>query len=576
MSGDGSPHHRAMRRVVVLVFCCFLLVILFGHRSPDAPSPRSNGIEAIPGFAAKPPPAASPELYQSIPRYANRSLPPGHVFPTNISTAFMGTWNRSAGTSPFLTTTSGVVISQIHSLKTPIRGVSFVLGSIWMRAGRFSSNPQTDRALVGVYLEDHGALLARTLPSSNLTSLDYRGLANNSTFIANLVHLLLDPPSNASVPLIPETEPCQFNVDLLLAPVPIEVPVPQQTVLGMAESIPDATGKTTLAPIHVVGTMESQHCGLTLDVTMDLFPHDYYNAKAQHYINLLILAVCTQIALSRKQMSGSTQSNAQRVSLITIGQQAIIDTYLCLLHLALGLKDPVFFNAFAVLSFLIFLLFSVYEMPYLQAIWKARRPSEFAEGLESMRRQLAILNLRFYMATALGFALFLFTPGSLYVFVVYSFWWPQILHNALKDHRNPLSMEYVVGMSVTRLLIPLYLLLCPHNVTDLEPQPLLGVSLLCFVALQVGILYLQTRLGSRFMIPAQFLPPKYNYYRPLPEGFTEDCVVCMDSMTDYAAEPQHPSLMVAPCDHVFHAACLQQWMDIKMDCPTCRAPLEPP
>ena len=31
--------------------------------------------------------------------------------------------------------------------------------------------------------------------------------------------------------------------------------------------------------------------------------------------------------------------------------------------------------------------------------------------------------------------------------------------------------------------------------------------------------------------------------------------------------------VVTPCDHVFHAECLRQWMDIKLECPVCRRPI---
>ena len=30
---------------------------------------------------------------------------------------------------------------------------------------------------------------------------------------------------------------------------------------------------------------------------------------------------------------------------------------------------------------------------------------------------------------------------------------------------------------------------------------------------------------------------------------------------------------IAPCGHVFHEACLQRWMAVKLECPTCRAAL---
>lgn len=32
---------------------------------------------------------------------------------------------------------------------------------------------------------------------------------------------------------------------------------------------------------------------------------------------------------------------------------------------------------------------------------------------------------------------------------------------------------------------------------------------------------------------------------------------------------------VAPCHHLFHTRCLQQWMGIKTICPLCKRPLPP-
>jgi len=55
-------------------------------------------------------------------------------------------------------------------------------------------------------------------------------------------------------------------------------------------------------------------------------------------------------------------------------------------------------------------------------------------------------------------------------------------------------------------------------------------------------------------------------------GLVYDCVICMEEVecglsSDY---------MVTPCSHVFHPPCLQRWMEVKMECPTCRAELPIP
>ncbi len=51
-----------------------------------------------------------------------------------------------------------------------------------------------------------------------------------------------------------------------------------------------------------------------------------------------------------------------------------------------------------------------------------------------------------------------------------------------------------------------------------------------------------------------------------------ECVICMNPLD----VQRLPARMVTPCGHVFHNKCLHKWMDVKMECPTCRQPLPPP
>ena len=53
------------------------------------------------------------------------------------------------------------------------------------------------------------------------------------------------------------------------------------------------------------------------------------------------------------------------------------------------------FNAFATAAFFKFVVFSIFEMRYLLAIWKASRPANSGEGWEAMRRELSLLYSRF-------------------------------------------------------------------------------------------------------------------------------------------------------------------------------------
>lgn len=64
-------------------------------------------------------------------------------------------------------------------------------------------------------------------------------------------------------------------------------------------------------------------------------------------------------------------------------------------HSALHLFTESLFNAFATAAFFKFVVFSIFEMRYLLAIWKANRPLNSGEGWESMRRELSVLYSRF-------------------------------------------------------------------------------------------------------------------------------------------------------------------------------------
>ncbi|TKY48880.1 Transmembrane E3 ubiquitin-protein ligase 1 [Spatholobus suberectus] len=302
----------------------------------------------------------------------------------------------------------------------------------------------------------------------------------------------------------------------------------------------------------------------------------YYN-KAVNYTLMVTFVSFLQVLLLIRQMEhSSTQSGAAKVSILMIGQQAIMDAYLCLLHLTAGILVESLFNAFATAAFFKFVVFSIFEMRYLLAIWKASRPLSNGEGWETMRRELSVLYSRFY-GILLGGILLMYEFHNYLrpiLLLMYSFWIPQIITNVIRDSRKPLHPHYILGITVTRLAIPLYIFGCPNNFMRIEPDKSWCVCLAVFIGLQAAILLLQHYLGSRWFIPRQILPEKYSYYRRFDQDtrHATDCVICMTAID---LSQRFNDCMVTPCDHFFHSGCLQRWMDIKMECPTCRRPLPP-
>ncbi|KAF9294218.1 hypothetical protein BGZ88_004215 [Linnemannia elongata] len=166
---------------------------------------------------------------------------------------------------------------------------------------------------------------------------------------------------------------------------------------------------------------------------------------------------------------------------------------------------------------------------------------------------------------------------------LFSFWIPQIIRNVIRGSKKGLSLWFILGMSATRLTIPIYFYGCPDNLMGHEPTPWIW-GLVAWVALQVGVLLLQDWLGPRFFVPKKYLPPIYDYHPILPaadeesgagravpgghqHGPQQDCAICMLPIDTASGAARLSSVvgslgrlnyMLTPCGHLFHSDCLER------------------
>ncbi|KAL6657997.1 hypothetical protein ACP70R_005777 [Stipagrostis hirtigluma subsp. patula] len=270
----------------------------------------------------------------------------------------------------------------------------------------------------------------------------------------------------------------------------------------------------------------------------------YYN-KAVNYTLMVTFISFLQVLLLIRQMEHSnTQSGAAKVSILMIGQQAIMDAYLCLLHLTAGILVESLFNAFATAAFFKFVVFSIFEMRYLLAIWKASRPLNSGEGWEVMRRELSVLYSRFLWYS------FGRNPSH-------------IVTNVIRDTRKPLHPQYILGMTITRLAIPLYIFGCPSNFMRIEPDQKWCIAVSIFMGIQAAVLLLQHYLGSRCFIPRQILPEKYCYHRKVEDSTNQpiDCVICMTTidLTQRTSEYMWHLVSIYSTQDVYNVGWTSRW-----------------
>ncbi|KAL3925471.1 MAG: hypothetical protein SGILL_000388 [Bacillariaceae sp.] len=275
------------------------------------------------------------------------------------------------------------------------------------------------------------------------------------------------------------------------------------------------------------GTISSSGCGFAANVNVTAIRTDWEHTtgKAINYSFYMMLTCLTQIVLLLRQLLHTqAQSAATRVSLMCIGWQTVVDALLCLVHIYLSLAMQPLFTAFASVAFFKLLIFCVIEMKYMAIIIQARNSSNGGNTIELLRRQIAMLHLRFYVAlmtSCLGFFYSGDTYRTAYMLLLYSFWVPQIVQNIVTEAKRPLHAYYVYGMSLSRLVAPLYIFGFQNNfLKEVYPESPTNVFmcqlLVLWVGVQAGVLEAQGRYGARFMIPARFLPPKFDYNRPIP------------------------------------------------------------
>jgi len=274
------------------------------------------------------------------------------------------------------------------------------------------------------------------------------------------------------------------------------------------------------------GTIHSPNCNFEASVNVTAIRTDWKktSGKALNYSFYMMLACMTQIIVILRQLLHSqSQSAATRVSLLCIGWQTVIDALHFIVNAYWSLAMNPLFTAFASIAFFKLLIFSILEVKYMAIIVQARNANRGITS-ERLRQQIAMIQLRFYVALIFVILLSFYVTGIykvLSLLLLYSFWVPQILQNIVTEAKQPLHPYYIFGMSITRLISPTYLLAVPNNfLTELypdSPHSVLTVELLAlWIAIQTAVLVGQSKYGTRFMIPARFLPPKFDYNRPIP------------------------------------------------------------
>ena len=345
-----------------------------------------------------------------------------------------------------------------------------------------------------------------------------------------------------------------------------------------------------LPATRLAAELLSAECGLALGFDVQLIQQEMLVEKAKTAAMLAAAMALAMTSLTARLIEGAASPAAlSRISFACLCHQSLLDSCACLLHLTAGLMADQLFASYAGTALCFFALFSLLEMRLLAAIWRARQPNALSADWRGTTRAL---HTRFY-ASMLAAVLLVWLLRAWTVTLVlslHSFWVWQIVHTTVSDASRPLTLRYVLGMSCARLPMPLYFLACPRNWARVDTQPVAAAALMAWMAVQAGLLTAQHLFGARCFIPERWRPPKFYYDRAATpqeraaagwedaedsaEGL--ECVVCQMPLAREQPGERPSGRMVTPCAHFFHRSCLESWLAIKLECPTCRGLLPLP
>ena len=343
----------------------------------------------------------------------------------------------------------------------------------------------------------------------------------------------------------------------------------------------------TSSSMECSGTISSSDCGFQVEVSLQQVNMRKLRRKIVNYsiVNNAITLGLVKLYIDQIRLLDSN-SNFSRIALGSIIMQSIADSLDSMMNFFIGLSTQFLFNIFIIISLFKFILFSFFEMRLIVLAWRQTNANEInsMDPYDAAHVERAWIQTRMYLPLIAVLLLLIMYPSETAIpFAILSqlYWVPQIVQDAIKGHKSPLTTQFVLGVAACRLVMPLYIFGCPDTIFNGEViftapgGPGVAIFIFLLQAVQVLLVLTQQRFGPRWFVPWICLPHVYNYYRKIEvdeEFGVPECVVCMSEID---LKTDRKNTVITPCGHLFHQQCLGEWMNLRHECPLCRRELPP-
>jgi hypothetical protein len=233
------------------------------------------------------------------------------------------------------------------------------------------------------------------------------------------------------------------------------------------------------------------------------------------------------------------ESLVSAISLESFTPNFICHYYSSLLYIMLFFFT---YNNLGKLLYAIAAIFSIinfifYDYAFINLFWRLKRRRLSCFQSFKLRLRVFMLNSSFIILFYL-FSIRKDIMNLLFFYLSFMIWTPQILHNITNNNRYIYPSFYIFFTTFDKLFY-LYLFNKMENHTIRNINKYTKIISIMYLFLSIIILYLQTFLGPRFMLPSRFHKKEFSIYKSYKEIlkekskstiYNEICIICFSTI----------------------------------------------
>ena len=289
----------------------------------------------------------------------------------------------------------------------------------------------------------------------------------------------------------------------------------------------------------IKGSLLSEDCKIKMEFNLQKHSNTFYSIYNQIILYCLfssflsiVHSLCTKLLMNKIDFSAVNHSS---ISIFTICQNIIWNSYCCYSHFYLLLTYLEYKVYFAIICALYFFNFGVLEFPLLYQLLSLKY-SHMINDVLTYRKKLIQFCFIFYIIMLFCFIFAMrcfYSPGFIFFSFAITFI-PQIIYNVMKKNRVSFPIIYIINLILNRIYPSFYFCMFENNFLRIPSNKFSEVVNIIFLIFFSLVLYSQTLFGPKWFIPVKD-ENEYDFYidekklRKIKKNETDslECLICL-------------------------------------------------